>query len=300
MELVIMAAGLGSRFGGLKQLEPIDDDGNFIIDYSIFDAIRCGFNKIIFIIKKENLEIFRETIGKRIESHIETEYVFQDNSNIPSIYNIPQDRVKPFGTGHALLCAKNAVSSNFAIINADDFYGYDAFNALATFLKTSVSANHYCLIGYRVDNTISGTGSVNRGVCKNNNDVLTDIIESKISSENNLLIAKPISLENVEYQISGDTLVSMNMFGFSQSVLDGLSAQFDLFLESNKNDLSKCEFFLPTVISNMIKHKEASVSLIKTSAKWYGITYREDKEKIIKAISEMKKAKIYPLNLWQV
>ena len=300
MELVIMAAGLGSRFGGLKQLEPIDNNGNFIIDYSVFDAIRCGFNKVIFIIKKENLNLFRETIGKRIESKIETEYVFQDNSNIPGYYTIPDDRQKPFGTGHAVLCAKDAISSNFAVINADDFYGFEAFKSVASFLKNNTNPANYCLIGYPVENTLSSSGSVNRGICNNSNGALTSITESKISKENGLLLAKPLSSPHApEYQIASDTLVSMNMFGFSQNFLDGLNNHFLKFLEYNKNNLSSCEFFLPTVVSNMIEEKVATVSLIKTCARWYGITYKEDKEEIVNAIIKMKNEKIYPNNLWQ-
>ncbi|MBP3582147.1 MAG: nucleotidyltransferase [Clostridia bacterium] len=300
MELVIMAAGLGSRFGGLKQLEPIDNNGNFIIDYSVFDAIRCGFNKVIFIIKKENLNLFRETIGKRIESKIETEYVFQDNSNIPGSYTIPDDRQKPFGTGHAVLCAKDAISSNFAVINADDFYGFDAFKSVASFLKNNTNPANYCLIGYPVENTLSSSGAVNRGVCNNSGGTLTSITESKISKENGLLLAKPLSSpHSPEYQIASDTPVSMNMFGFSQNFLDGLNNHFFKFLEHNKRNLSSCEFFLPTVVSNMIEEKTATVSLIKTCARWYGITYKEDKEEIVNAIIKMKNEKIYPNNLWQ-
>ena len=299
MELLIMAAGLGSRFGGLKQLEPIDNNGNFIIDYSIFDAIRCGFDKVIFVIKKENFELFRNTIGKRIEKQIKTEYVFQDNSNVPSNYIFPANRTKPLGTGHAVLCAKNVISSNFAVINADDFYGLDAFQSLADFLRSKASANHFCSIGYKLENTLSSSGTVNRGVCKINHGVLTDIVESKITKENNLLIAKPLSSNETEYQVAGDTIVAVNMFGFHPEFLTGLNSHFKKFLDDNKNDFSKCEFFLPTVVSNMIKKETAAVSVINTTAKWYGITYREDKEKITNARNEMKKAKIYPTFLWQ-
>ena len=299
MELVIMAAGLGSRFGGLKQLEPIDENGNFIIDYSIFDAIRCGFDKVVFIIKKENLNLFRETIGKRIENQIKTEYVFQENTNIPKKYTIPEERIKPFGTGHAILCAKDVVSSNFAVINADDFYGYNAFEKVANFLKNTTE-NNYCLIGYPVKNTLSSSGSVNRGVCESNNSDLKSITECKISQENKLLIAQPLTSANAPtYQIAEDTLVSMNMFGFTTSFLEGLNNQFCEFLEENKNNFSKCEFFLPSVVSNMITRSEAKVRLIKTTAMWYGVTYKEDKEKITHAINEMRCENIYPNNLWQ-
>lgn len=299
MELVIMAAGLGSRFGGLKQLEPVDENGNFIIDYSIFDAIRCGFDKVVFIIKKENLNLYRETIGKRIENQIKTEYVFQDNSNISKNYTIPENRIKPFGTGHAVLSAKDVVSSNFAVINADDFYGYDAFKKVAEFLKNAKS-NNFCLIGYEVENTLSASGSVNRGICDSSNGILKNITESRISKENGLLIAKPLTVANSsEHQIAEDTLVSMNMLGFTPDFMNGLSSQFSEFLETNKNNLSSCEFFLPSALSEMITKNEATVDLIKTTAMWYGITYKEDKEKVFNAINEMRLANIYPNNLWQ-
>lgn len=299
MELVIMAAGLGSRFGGLKQLEPVDENGNFIVDYSIFDAIRCGFDKVVFIIKEENLNLFRDTIGKRIESKIETQYVFQNNSNVSEIYNIPQDRIKPLGTGHAILCAKDAINSNFAVINADDFYGYDAFKTVADFLKTNTNSCQYSLIGYEAQNTLSNTGSVNRGVCISENGNLKNIIESTLRKENNALFAKALSPSSEETNISADTLVSMNMFGFTPNFLSFLNGYFNEFLEQNKNDLSKCEFFLPSVVSNLISENKVTVKLIKTSSKWLGITYKEDKSEIVNAIKNLRQKGLYPQNLWQ-
>ncbi len=299
MELIIMAGGLGSRFGGLKQLEPIDSNGNFIIDYSIFDAIRCGFDKVTFIIKKENLEAFRETIGRRIEEKIQTNYIFQDNSNVPTKYIVPESRTKPLGTGHAVLCTKNSVYSNFAVINADDFYGYEAFALMAEFLKSNNQKNHYAMIGYKAINTISENGSVKRGVCEIKNENLKSITESSIEKRDGNLFAKPVSDANAsEQKILDDQIVSMNFFGFTLDFLEELESHFFDFLEDNRNNLESVEFFLPSVVSDLINKSKATTKVIPTNASWYGLTYREDKQIIEKAISKMIADKIYPENLW--
>lgn len=301
MELVIMAAGMGSRFGGLKQIEPVDPNGNFIIDYSIFDAIRCGFDKVVFIIKKENLEAFKTTIGSRIEKFVEVEYVFQDTSNIPEKYNIPTERTKPFGTGHAVLAAKPAISTSFAVINADDFYGYDAFAVLSEFLKNNNDENRYAIVGYHAINTMGSAGSVKRGVCKSENGKLKSITESSLTStENGDLLAKAIDgSDDTEHEIDPNTIVSMNMFGFTKSFTEHLSDKFDLFLEKNKNDLSSCEYFLPTVVSDLIQENKAVVDVLDTSAKWFGITYKQDKEEVERAIAGFVSDGVYPKNLWR-
>ncbi len=299
MELVIMAAGIGSRFGGLKQLEPIDENGNFIIDYSIYDAIRAGFNKITFIIKEENFELFRSTIGKRVEKQIETNYVFQSTNNIPKEFNVPKSRTKPFGTGHAILCAKGTIHSNFAVINADDFYGYDAFKTIADFLRNNTNQNKYAIACYHAINTISETGSVKRGICKTENNKLKTITESEIRKEKNCLFAKAIDgSEDIEHKISPDELVSMNLFGFTTKFLDYLDSYFISFLNEHKCDLSTCEFFLPTVVSSLIKENRVSVDVLQTTAKWYGITYKEDKDFVATSIKELVKNGEYPDTLW--
>ncbi len=300
MELVIMAAGMGSRFGGLKQLEPVDEHGNFIIDYSIFDAIRCGFDKVVFIIKKENYEAFRETVGKRVENKIKTVYVFQDNSNIPSTYHIPEERVKPFGTGHAVLCAKNEINSNFAVINADDFYGYKAFKAASEFLKNNKIENNYALIGYKAINTFCSAKSVKRGVCEVEKNKLANITESSLEkNENNEIVATPIDGSGKEpFKIENNQTVSMNLFGFSSKFTNYLEEYFLKFLEKNKEDLSKCEYFLPSVVTTLIDEKKASVDVIETDAVWFGMTYKEDKELVMSKINEEIVGGVYPENLW--
>ena len=300
MELVIMAAGMGSRFGGLKQLEPVDENGNFIIDYSIYDAIRYGFNKVVIIVKKENLEAFRETIGRRIEKHIETKYVFQNNDNFPENIVIPNTRTKPFGTGHAVLCAKDEVSSNFAVINADDFYGNNAFEVVAKFLKNNNQPDRYALVGFEANNTIGESGSVKRGICKQTNGTLETITESSITkTDDGKLVAHAIDgTDATEKEIAPNTIVSMNMFGFTKEFFNHLDFYFNEFLNENKNNLETCEYFLPTVVDKLIKENKVSVDVLNTSSKWFGITYKEDKDEVVAALKKMAEDGIYPKNLW--
>lgn len=300
MELVIMAAGMGSRFGGMKQLEPIDNNGNFIIDYSIYDAIRCGFDKIIFIIKKENFELFRETIGKRVEKQIKTVYVFQNNDNIPAKYQIPADRIKPFGTAHAILCAKDAIKSDFAVINADDFYGYDAFKTVAKFLQTNKNPDVYGLVGYKDLNTLSPIGNVKRGICNFEKNKLDQVVECLIKKVGDKQIASPLDpKEGNEFEVKDDTIASMNMFGFTTKFLDYLYDYFIRFLDDNKDNLKSCEFYLTTLLSQLIEENKVSVNVLKTSAKWYGLTFKEDKDNVVSSIKALTDEGQYPLNLWE-
>lgn len=300
MNLVIMAAGMGSRYGGLKQLDPIDENGNFIIDYSIFDAIRCGFDKVIFIIKEENYNLFRDTVGKRVEKKVETAYVFQKNDNIPAEFNIPADRTKPFGTGHAVLCAKDEVNSNFAVINADDFYGYEAFKSAAEFLKLNTSENNYALVGYKANNTFCNAKSVKRGVCGVEDNKLTSIVESSLSkNENDEIIATPIDGSGIEpFKIENEKTVSMNLFAFTPKFLNYLDEYFYDFLNKNRENLSSCEYFLPTVVTTLISENKVSVDVIDTDAVWFGMTYKEDKEVVKDSILKEVEKGIYPANLW--
>lgn len=298
MTLVIMAAGMGSRFGGLKQIEPIDEYGNFIIDYSIYDAIREGFTKVVFIIKKENYDIFRETVGKRVEKNIEVEYVFQELNNLPNGYGVPEGREKPWGTGHAILCAKDAVHENFAIINADDFYGRDAFKVIAEFLKNNKESNKYAMAGYKVCNTLSETGSVKRGVCQVKDNYLTRLIESSIDRKDGKLIATP--LEGGEnFEVKDEDTVSMNMFGFTPQIFKCLEEGFPKFLDNNKENPLKCEYLIPTIVFDEIEKGNVTVEVLKTSAVWQGITYREDKDKVVREIKALVDNGEYPQGLWK-
>lgn len=294
--LLVMAAGMGSRFGGLKQIEPMGPNGEFLIDYSVYDAKLAGFTKIVFIIKEENYDIFKETIGKRVEPYIETEYVFQDDSNLKEKYKDLQTRVKPLGTGHAILCAKDKVKTPFAIINADDFYGRDAYVVASKYLD-KIDDKHYAVVGYKVGKTLSSNGAAKRGICKEENGKLKDLIESSVEKVDDKIIAKPLDGET-EFIVEDDSLVSMNMLLFTPKIFDYLEEKLIEFLEANKNDLSKCEFLIPDVVKDAIKEDRVEVDLLSTNAIWHGVTYKEDKEEVVKAIDELIKEKVYPNKLW--
>lgn len=294
--LLVMAAGMGSRFGGLKQIEPMGPNGEFLIDYSVYDAKLAGFTKIVFIIKEENYDIFKETIGKRVEPYIETEYVFQDDSNLKEKYKDLQTRVKPLGTGHAILCAKDKIKTPFAIINADDFYGRDAYVVASKYLD-KIDDKHYAVVGYKVGKTLSPNGAAKRGICKEENGKLKDLIESSVEKIDDKIIAKPLD-GDTEFTVEDDSLVSMNMLLFTPKIFDYLEEKLIKFLETNKNDLSKCEFLIPDVVKDAIKEDRVEVDLLSTNAIWHGVTYKEDKEEVVKAIDELIKEKVYPNKLW--
>ena len=298
MTLVIMAAGMGSRFGGLKQIEPIDEYGNFIIDYSIYDAIKVGFKKVVFIIKKENYDIFRETVGKRVEKYIETEYVFQELDALPEGYTCPSERVKPWGTGHAILCAKDKVSENFAIINSDDFYGRDAFRVIYEFLVNNHDDNKFAMAGYKVVNTLTENGAVKRGVCQVADGYLTKLIESSIDRKDGKLVATPLE-GGEEFVVNSDDLVSMNMFGFTPKLFKALDEGFLKFLDSHKDDSLKCEYLIPSVVFEEIEKGNVTVKVLDTDAVWQGITYKEDKDKVVRELKKLVQSGEYPEGLWK-
>lgn len=293
MTLVIMAAGMGSRYGGLKQIESVGPNGEFIIDYSIYDAIQAGFTKVIFIIKEENYEIFKSTVGKRIKNHIEVEYIFQNNDNLP--VNIPKDRTKPLGTAHAVLCCKNVINENFAIINADDFYGRDAYFKISNFIKNNKINNEFAVIGYNILETITDNGSVKRGICNIKNNYLVSLDESIISRDGDKLFAKTL-LGNNEIHVDKNTIISMNMFGFTPKIFDLLEDGFKDFL--NNVDATN-EYLVPIEINKYIKKKLINVSVINTTSIWYGITYKDDLNLIKSEINRLINDGVYPKNLWK-
>jgi NDP-sugar pyrophosphorylase family protein len=295
--LLIMAAGMGSRFGGLKQIEPVGPNGEFIIDYSIYDAIKAGFTKVVFVIKKENFEVFKETVGNRVSKHIKVEYAFQDMDALPEGFVRPVDREKPWGTSHAILAAKDLIDENFAIINADDFYGRDAYYVVSDFLGQSFDDNTYCVVGYRICNTLSLNGSVKRGVCHENNGYLTDLIESKVEYVDDRIVASPLSGAD-SFEITPDTLVSMNMLGFNTSIFDYIENNFPKFLESNKDNILKCEYLIPDTVFDAMDNGFCHVKLLETSAKWQGITYKEDKQLVVDEINSLIESGVYPAKLW--
>lgn len=267
--VVVMAAGMGSRFGGLKQIEPVGPNGESILEFSIFDAKRAGFDEVVFIIRKDFEEDFKNKIGKKVEKYIDVKYVFQDMANIPSPYSVPEDRTKPWGTAHAIYCCKDAVKNAFAVINADDYYGINSFKII----HDQIAANdEICMVGYKLGNTLTENGTVARGVCE-----ITDGCLSKITEHTALDKNSGIPL---------DTIVSMNMWGFSPDIFPKIEAGFDNFFKNIQNP-QKDEFFLPTVVDNLINNENKKVKVLTTDEKWYGVTYKEDKESVVNALQKL-------------
>ena len=302
--LVILAAGMGSRFGGLKQIEPMGPSDEFIIDYSVYDAIKAGFNKIVFIIKRENYELFKETIGKRVEPHIKVEYAFQELNNLPKGWDIPSGRMKPLGTAHAVLCAKDYVNEPFAMINSDDFYGRDAFIKAYEYLSnTDNDSSKYGMIGYMVANTLTENGSVKRGVCEvDSNNYLKSITESKIEKifvlENKSINEKLLTLVNDIPAKYLEVAESMNFLLFTPSIFGYIEEGFSKFFIDNKEDLLTSEYLIPDVVSNLIKDGKASMEVIRTTASWHGVTYREDTPDVKNSIKKLVDEGEYKENLW--
>ena len=294
MTLLILAAGMGSRFGGLKQMEPMGPNGEFIIDYSVYDAKKAGFNKIVFVIKEEMYEDFKKTIGKRVEDKIDVEYVFQKMEDVP--VNVDFERVKPWGTGHAILECKNAINEPFAIINADDFYGRNSFVKAYQFLSDEINDKEFGLIGYRACNTITENGSVKRGVCEIENGVLTGINESSIEKVDEHIHCRSL-VDGEEYDVELNRLVSMNMLLFTPKIFDYLENDFVSFL-NNIKDKEKDEFLIPEVVDLHIKSGDISVKVIETDSVWYGVTYKEDKDSVKNAINKLIDNGEYNKNLW--
>lgn len=298
-ELVIMAAGMGSRYGGLKQIDKVDDNGHIIIDYSIFDAMRAGFRDVTFIIKKEIEKDFREVIDSHLcGKDINVKYVYQEIDKLPEGFSVPEGRRKPWGTAHALLCCLGTVEAPFAVINADDYYGRHAFEKIYEFLKNTNDDGkyHYAMVGYRIKNTVTEQGTVSRGICESDErGMLTSIVErTKIGIKGDNIYYTD---NGVDYALDPETLVSMNLWGFTPSYLDECKARFPKFLEENiEKNPEKCEFFLPTVVSELVSEGKADVKVLDNTDKWYGVTYKEDKETVVNAFRELKNSGIYPEN----
>ena len=298
MTLVIMAAGMGSRFGGLKQIEPVGPNGEFIIDYSIYDAIKAGFDKVVFIIKEENYDIFRNTIGKRIEGKIKVEYVFQNNSHVPADITIPEERgAKPLGTGDAILFCEDVVNEPFLIINADDFYGSESYEKAKEFISRNTDTTNYGVIGYKVGNTLTENGSVKRGIIKVVDNKLDALIESKCVLTDNGVLASPLSGEESFY-VSVDSPVSMNMFIFYPNIFSILREDFDKFFRSGL-DLSKAEFLIPDIVFDHLKRKDRTCELIESGAVWKGVTYLEDLDEVKNYIKDLIERGVYPVDLYK-
>lgn len=292
--LVVMAAGMGSRYGGLKQIDPVGPNGQIIMHYSIYDAWKAGFRRVVFIIKEELLDAFRERIGNAAEKLMQVDYVFQSPSKLPEGCTMPEGRTKPLGTGHAIYCVRGVVSEPFAVINADDFYGAQAFQCLYDYLKDAQDDDkyRYCMVGYRVENTLTENGTVSRGICEaDENGYLADIVErTAISRDANGVISDPEAGE-----IAEGTLVSMNMWGFTPSFLDELETGLRTFMtdELPKNP-AKGEYYLPFAVDHLIQNGQATAKVLQTSAQWYGVTYKEDKPVVVDALRRMTEAGLYP------
>ena len=275
--LVIMAAGMGSRFGGLKQVTPVDEAGHPIIDFSLYDAWRAGFRRVVFIIKRELEAEFRQRVGRRAEEHFQVSYVFQDLDRLPEGFAVPEGREKPWGTGHAVACCRGVVEGPFAVINADDFYGPSAYTAIYDFLRTSADPSRYAMVGYRVRNTVTEHGSVSRGVCEVRDGFLTGVTErTKIYKRGDHAAYTEDGETFVD--LPGDTLVSMNLWGSSNP--------------------TKCEYYLPAVVNAQLSDGSAAVQVLPCEEAWYGVTYREDLDTVRTAIARMKREGLYPDQLW--
>ncbi len=299
MTLVILAAGMGSRYGGLKQIDPITDNGEFIIDFSVYDAIRSGFDRVVFVIKEENLEVFRDTIGKRFEDKVKVEYAFQRLEDLPDGFSVPKGRTKPWGTSHALLAAKDIVDDAFAVINSDDFYGCGTYKMIADhYAGKDVKAcdGDYCMVGYVLSNTLTDNGTVSRGVCTVSDEgKLVSVVErTKIEKVGDIAVSVE---DGVEYKMPLDSIVSMNCWGFTPDVFEKIEKGFLQFLSTPQKDPMKCEYYLPLSVSEMMDKGECEVKVYKSDDAWYGVTYSEDKEKVKNSIAGLIASGKYPSKL---
>lgn len=296
--LVIMAAGMGSRFGGLKQIEPVSDKGEIILDFSLYDAVMAGFKKVVFIIKEENEAAFRELIDEKAGKYIDVEYAFQKLDDLPNGYSVPEGREKPWGTGHAVLAARKVVDGPFAVINADDYYGPGAFQTMYSFLEKAEDADkyQYCMVGFQIENTLTENGYVSRGVCQlDGNSMLTDITErTKIQWQGDKIVFTEDDGENWT-ELPRGTFVSMNFWGFTSSMMKEMEARFPVFLDkAMAENPMKGEYFLPGVVDQLIQEGKADVKVLKSMDRWYGVTYKEDKESVVDALQSMKDKGEYP------
>lgn len=301
--LVIMAAGMGSRYGGLKQIDPVDEYGHIMMDFSMFDAKRAGFEKVIFIIKRENEADFKAAVGDRMANYMEVSYAFQELSNLPAGYEIPDGRTKPWGTAHAVLSCIDQVDGPFAVINADDYYGVEAFRLIYDYLMSHPDDEkyRYAMVGYYLGNTVTDNGHVARGICTTNeNGELTSIVERTKIEKRDGGVAYTEDDGQTWTQVPEKTVVSMNMWGFTKSILTEIRDGFPAFLDKGLSENPmKCEYFLPSVVSGLLESGKATAAVLESADKWYGVTYKEDKPVVMAAIKKMKEDGLYPEHLWE-
>lgn len=300
--LVILAAGMGSRYGGLKQIDPVGPNNSIIIDYSVYDAVKAGFNKIVFIIKKENLELFKEVIGDNVAKHVKVEYVFQSTDVLPEGFTAPEDRVKPWGTAHALYCCKGVVNEPFVVINSDDFYGSGAFSRLSKWIdetEFTTAPYKFAMAGYYLKNTLTDNGTVSRGVCEvNENGQLVDVVErTKIQRVNGVVSYTEDGEE--WFELPEEAFASMNCWCFMPELIDEIEKYFIEFLSTEvKENPLKSEFYIPLLVRDMLAAKKCTVDVIETDDKWFGVTYKEDKPDVVKSITALVNEGKYPEKLW--
>ena len=297
--LVIMAAGMGSRFGGLKQMTPVDEEGHFIIDFSLYDAYQAGFRRVAFIIKREIEQTFRETIGARMEKFFHVDYVYQELDRLPEGFAVPEGRKKPWGTAHSVACCRGVVEGSFAVINSDDFYGRGAYEAIYRFLTENKAPHHYAMLGYQLRNTVTEFGSVARGVCHVQDGMLLDITERTKIFKRGQDAAYTEDGETF-VPLSGDSLVSMNFWGFTPEILDEIWDAFPAFLAENLPvNPEKCEFYLPTFVGSRLAEGKVRVRVLPCMETWHGVTYKEDLDSVKSAIGQLKREGKYPARLWE-
>ncbi|MCR5627894.1 MAG: nucleotidyltransferase [Lachnospiraceae bacterium] len=301
--LIIMAAGMGSRYGGLKQIDPVDEYGNKIVDFSIYDAKRAGFDKIIFVIKEENLADFKEAFSDRLKDRVNIAFAFQKSDDIPAPFKVPEGRVKPWGTAQAVLSAKNETEGPVAVINADDFYGKEAFEKMYNFLTTAKDTEpyEYAMVGFTLRNTLTDNGYVSRGITEVNSDDLLMNVTERTHIEKDGNGAKYTEDDGKTWTaLTGDEIVSMNFWGFGKSIMTELNTAFTAFLENldKSGNPLKAECYLPAVVDGLIHENKATAKVLHSKDKWFGVTYKEDKENVTASIRELKKAGIYPEKLW--
>ncbi len=299
MTLVVMAAGMGSRYGGLKQMDPVGANNEVILDYSVYDAMRAGFDHVVFVVKQEIYDLFREKVGNRIARHIKVDYALQEVSDVPEGVVIPESRKKPWGTAHAVYACRGLVNDPFLVINADDFYGKESFQLVHDFLQNAKSdgREHYCLAGYRLSHTLTENGTVSRGQCETDKDgYLQNVTErTKIMRTEHGIAYEE---DGAWTPLPEDTTVSMNFWGFTPKLFETLETNLPKFFEDNRENLEKCEYYLPTLVKESMAQGICDVSVRKTDAKWYGITYHEDKAQLVAAVQKMVQDGLYPQNLW--
>lgn len=297
--LLVMAAGLGSRYGGLKQLDKIGPNGEIILELSSYDAIKAGFEKIVFILRKEIVEEFKELIGNKLSKFAEIEYVIQDMNNIPEGFEIPEGRIKPWGTGHAILCAKDVIKSPFLVINADDYYGQESFKLMYEYLNNNTEENHHAMVGYELKNTLSENGHVARGICTVENGELKEVVErTRIIKKGEAAYYTENEQEWIE--VDYNSIVSMNMWGFMNSIFEITEKGFKYFLQNDlKDNPIKAEYYIPLIVSNLINSGKGEVKVMNSKDKWYGVTYQEDRVLVKEAIEKMINEGKYEKNLWE-